>query len=846
MARMPKLLRQLLQNDEANQNDEQVVLREETDQTGLAQGDGALGAERLREDGSERSFWQTMAGTGETSESAQSAARVQSEARIDTGTASQPDAEPDAMPAETQVQAPAMQGEMADDSSQANSASARQGGGTNGAAIDTAADEGPGDQMQPEGDVEQRANFADTATTMAAPELNPADMQPTETASAIDAVPEIQDTEGAPADDRPARDPAAEPILAPGEGARNSFAASGETSTDQGGGSAQASVAPRDLPEAGPGTGQGNGNQGNGNANGLNGTQGNGNANGNANGNNGQGNGNAQEPAAEANGNGNANGQNGTQGNGNANANANGNNGQGNGNAQAAPSQEQAAPAQEPAAPAAETEPVAEEAAGNGQANGNGNGQGNGNSNSNGNGQGNAQATPSQEPVAPAQEPAAPEAEAGPAVEQVAPVEVEEAPEPETEAEAEFLAEEAAGIEPGSTGNQGNGQDNDTGPGQGNGNGNGATQGAGSQEPAAQARETAAPSAPVIEAGPAVEQAAPVETISGGSGSDTLTGGDGIDAISGGEGSDRISGGGDDQLDGGTGNDRMSGGDGADTISGGEGRDYVRGGAGDDRLDGGTGNDQIDGGTGRDRLDGGSGDDILLGGADKDSLKGGDGSDQLDGGSGKDRLDGGKGDDILLGGEGKDSLKGGDGDDVLDGGEGSDKLDGGRGFDTAVFDGNASDYRVTEGRRGIEFEDLREGGSVDTVRNVEAFEFADQTLSVDEVVEAMIAGWSDTFGSSDSAGTQDMGGDTLFGDGGIGNSAMTGITTSRWAANTSLPNAETMSADGGWTADQNSSTEPVVEGGGETFGDNAAGAITTEDSNQMAQQNIDSVDYSGG
>ena len=391
MARMPKLLRQLLQNDEANQNDEQVVLREETDQTGLAQGDGALGAERLREDGSERSFWQTMAGTGETSESAQSAARVQSEARIDTGTASQPDAEPDAMPAETQVQAPAMQGEMADDSSQANSASARQGGGTNGAAIDTAADEGPGDQMQPEGDVEQRANFADTATTMAAPELNPADMQPTETASAIDAVPEIQDTEGAPADDRPARDPAAEPILAPGEGARNSFAASGETSTDQGGGSAQASVAPRDLPEAGPGTGQGNGNQGNGNANGLNGTQGNGNANANANGNNGQGNGNAQEPAAEANGNGNANGQNGAQGNGNANANANGqngtqgngnanangNNGQGNGNAQAAPSQEQAAPAQEPAAPAAETEPVAEEAAGNGQANGNGNGQGN-------------------------------------------------------------------------------------------------------------------------------------------------------------------------------------------------------------------------------------------------------------------------------------------------------------------------------------------------------------------------------------------------------------------------------------------------------------------------------------
>ncbi|MBT6975686.1 MAG: hypothetical protein HOA08_12265, partial [Rhodospirillaceae bacterium] len=222
--------------------------------------------------------------------------------------------------------------------------------------------------------------------------------------------------------------------------------------------------------------------------------------------------------------------------------------------------------------------------------------------------------------------------------------------------------------------------------------------------------------------------------------------------------------------------------------------------------------------------------------------------DQLDGGTGKDKLDGGKGDDVLAGGADNDTLKGGDGDDTLDGGAGSDKLDGGKGFDTIVFDGNASDYLVTEGRRGIEFEDLRGGGSVDTVKNAESFEFADQTLSVDEVVEAMVAGWADTFGGSDNAATQATdGADTFFGDGGIGNAAMTGITTSRWSGNlSSMLNDNTFSMDGGWMSDQNAGTEPVVESGAETFTDNTAGSITTEDSNQLALQNIDSVDYSGG
>jgi len=62
-----------------------VIVRKETDQPGLAQSDGAAGAGQSRKDGSDRSFWQTMASTGETSESVQSAARTQTEAQIDTG-----------------------------------------------------------------------------------------------------------------------------------------------------------------------------------------------------------------------------------------------------------------------------------------------------------------------------------------------------------------------------------------------------------------------------------------------------------------------------------------------------------------------------------------------------------------------------------------------------------------------------------------------------------------------------------------------------------------------------------------------------------------------------------------
>jgi Ca2+-binding RTX toxin-like protein len=72
-----------------------------------------------------------------------------------------------------------------------------------------------------------------------------------------------------------------------------------------------------------------------------------------------------------------------------------------------------------------------------------------------------------------------------------------------------------------------------------------------------------------------------------------------------------------------------------------------------------------------------------------DSFEGKAGADVFMGGAGDDRLIGNKGDDTLIGGAGDDTLSGGAGDNVLDGGAGT---------DTAVFEGNLSDYafeRVT-------------------------------------------------------------------------------------------------------------------------------------------------------
>lgn len=120
------------------------------------------------------------------------------------------------------------------------------------------------------------------------------------------------------------------------------------------------------------------------------------------------------------------------------------------------------------------------------------------------------------------------------------------------------------------------------------------------------------------------------------------------------------------------------------------------------RFDGSRGSDHIDGtwladdiraGRGNDQLTGGRGNDLLYGEAGNDWLFGEDGDDRLYGGTGSDRLFGGAGDDLLLGGKGRD---------------------------TAVFDGERSDFAVF----GNHVLDLRDG-SVDTLISVESLSFQD-------------------------------------------------------------------------------------------------------------------------
>jgi hypothetical protein len=132
MARMPKILRQLLQND---QNDEQVAAQEEAEQNRQAREDSTSDSDRAREDDSGRAFWETMAGAGETSESSQSAERVETEARTD-GDAGEPQGAEaellDSQAVEEQAMAAAEQELAAGDTVQTDGATARQGVRSNG------------------------------------------------------------------------------------------------------------------------------------------------------------------------------------------------------------------------------------------------------------------------------------------------------------------------------------------------------------------------------------------------------------------------------------------------------------------------------------------------------------------------------------------------------------------------------------------------------------------------------------------------------------------------------------------------------------------------------------------
>jgi len=261
------------------------------------------------------------------------------------------------------------------------------------------------------------------------------------------------------------------------------------------------------------------------------------------------------------------------------------------------------------------------------------------------------------------------------------------------------------------------------------------------------------------------------DVLVGGSGEDTLFGDSGRDVLYGGNDDDTLHGGGDnDSLKGGAGNDVLYGGDGNDELSGGAGDDQLYGGAGNDRFNDSEGADEFHGGAGIDsinysdisegmiinletgtgkggtaegdtyesieRIYGSKGDDIITGSdAADEELKGYSGNDIINGGGGRDRLSGGLGDDTLIGGAGDDHLMGDVGADRLIGGAGNDQLLGGAGNDTAVFSGNIIDYNIiqNEDNSYTVTDTVADRDGTDTISNVESFQFADQTVTTENL-----------------------------------------------------------------------------------------------------------------
>jgi hypothetical protein len=259
------------------------------------------------------------------------------------------------------------------------------------------------------------------------------------------------------------------------------------------------------------------------------------------------------------------------------------------------------------------------------------------------------------------------------------------------------------------------------------------------------------------------------------------------------------------------GNDTLWGGLGADILRGGDGQDHLFGRGGHDLLLGGDGQDTLVGGQDGDTLDGGHGQDLLLGGA---------GADLLLGGAGQDELRGGAGADVLDGGAGQDELAGGAGDDLLTGGAGNDDISGGAGRDTAIFQGQRSDYLIIDGCdgevivRGISGAGRLDGR--DVLSGVELLRFADMTLEVNGVPAApVITGFSDDTG---------LPGDGLTADRSI---TLTGTATARarveiFADGVSLGEV-TVGTTGVWSF----TTAPLADGAYDFAAQATRGALTS-------------------
>ena len=186
-------------------------------------------------------------------------------------------------------------------------------------------------------------------------------------------------------------------------------------------------------------------------------------------------------------------------------------------------------------------------------------------------------------------------------------------------------------------------------------------------------------------------------------------------------------------------------------ISGTELSDVITGGAGNDTILGNGANDTIDGGGGFNfaaywssvgavsvqlgagtvTVDGHGGHDVLI------NIQG------IIGSGSNDTIFGSDVSDVLIGLGGSDTLRGLDGDDLIVGGAGNDDIDGGGGSDKIFYSGNRADYVVTATANGFTITDTRAGAEndrdgIDTVANVEFFQFANGTATAAELVSGVL------------------------------------------------------------------------------------------------------------
>jgi Ca2+-binding RTX toxin-like protein len=102
-----------------------------------------------------------------------------------------------------------------------------------------------------------------------------------------------------------------------------------------------------------------------------------------------------------------------------------------------------------------------------------------------------------------------------------------------------------------------------------------------------------------------------------------------------------------------------------------------------------------------------------------------------------DTLNGGSGNEIINGNGGNDTLNGNGGTDIIDGGTGNDTMNGGDGSDTAKFTANFSAYQITYNSSTSTFTLVNATTGTDTARNFEFFQFADQTLSAQQILDIL-------------------------------------------------------------------------------------------------------------